>query len=161
MPHATDYKQSGQLKYRSHYDRKFIHPLACGLTKKAEPPPTRDVNRDSGTASANGGWLRRLVRRTISHQTLLAQLLCRPSISKSCMESSARQCHRDSQTRQRKSNEYRRPCLRVRRGLCANPLYPSVTRETLLSPTDLLFVATTEANHPVNSKLATSRAALA
>ena len=29
------------------------------LTKKAEPPPTRDVNRDSGTASANGGWLRR------------------------------------------------------------------------------------------------------
>ena len=38
--------------------------MACvsGLTKKAEPPPTRDVNRDSGTASANGGWLRRLVR---------------------------------------------------------------------------------------------------
>ena len=33
------------------------------LTKKAEPPPTRGVNRDSGTASANGGWLRRLVRR--------------------------------------------------------------------------------------------------
>jgi hypothetical protein len=33
------------------------------LTKKAEPPPIRDVNRDSGTASANGGWLRRLVRR--------------------------------------------------------------------------------------------------
>jgi hypothetical protein len=32
------------------------------LTKKAEPPPTRGVNRDSGTASANGGWLRRLVR---------------------------------------------------------------------------------------------------
>ena len=29
---------------------------------KAEPPPTCDVNRDSGTASANGGWLRRLVR---------------------------------------------------------------------------------------------------
>src|SRR5665213_707080 len=35
----------------------------CCLTKKAEPPPTRDVNRDSGTASANGGWLRRLVRQ--------------------------------------------------------------------------------------------------
>ena len=34
----------------------------CSLMKKAEPPPTRDVNRDSGTASANGGWLRRLVR---------------------------------------------------------------------------------------------------
>jgi len=34
----------------------------CCLTKKAEPPPTRGVNRDSGTASANGGWLRRLVR---------------------------------------------------------------------------------------------------
>ena len=28
--------------------------------EKAEPPPTRGVNRDSGTASANGGWLRRL-----------------------------------------------------------------------------------------------------
>jgi len=29
-------------------------------TKKAEPPPTGDVNRDSGTDSANGGsgdWL--------------------------------------------------------------------------------------------------------
>src|SRR5271166_2870200 len=35
---------------------------AVSLTKKAEPPPTCDVNRDSGTASANGGWLRRLVR---------------------------------------------------------------------------------------------------
>src|ERR1017187_6332151 len=35
------------------------------LTKKAEPPPTRGVNRDSGTASANGGWLRRLVRQHI------------------------------------------------------------------------------------------------
>ena len=34
----------------------------CGLTKKAEPPPTRDVNRDSGTDRAIGGWLRRLVR---------------------------------------------------------------------------------------------------
>jgi len=38
-----------------------------GLTKKAEPPPTRDVNRDSGTASANGGWLRRLVRQMVCH----------------------------------------------------------------------------------------------
>jgi hypothetical protein len=33
-----------------------------GLTKKAEPPPTRDVNRDSGTDNAIGGWLQRLVR---------------------------------------------------------------------------------------------------
>ena len=41
----------------------FINVVARSrLTKKAEPPPTRDVNRDSGTASANGGWLRRLVR---------------------------------------------------------------------------------------------------
>src|ERR1039458_9712187 len=32
--------------------------------EKAEPPPTRDVDRDSGTASANGGWLRRLVERS-------------------------------------------------------------------------------------------------
>src|SRR4051812_32063072 len=29
---------------------------------QAEPPPTRDVNRDSGTDSANGGWLQRIVR---------------------------------------------------------------------------------------------------
>jgi hypothetical protein len=36
--------------------------MRSGLTKKAEPPPARGVNRDSGTASANGGWLRRLVR---------------------------------------------------------------------------------------------------
>jgi len=38
-----------------------------GLTKKAEPPPTRGVNRDSGTDSANGGWLRRLVRPRLHH----------------------------------------------------------------------------------------------
>ena len=45
-----------------------------GLTKKAEPPPTRSVNRDSGTDSANGGWLRRLVRRLVSHtKSLLVQ----------------------------------------------------------------------------------------
>jgi hypothetical protein len=36
---------------------------ARGLTKKAEPPPTRDVNRDSGTDRAIGGWLQRVVRR--------------------------------------------------------------------------------------------------
>ena len=29
-----------------------------GLTKKAEPPPTRGVNRANGTDSANSGWLR-------------------------------------------------------------------------------------------------------
>jgi len=43
----------------------LVSAYKCRLTKKAEPPPTRDVNRDSGTASANGGWLRRLVRRTV------------------------------------------------------------------------------------------------
>jgi len=41
--------------------------LPLRLTKKAEPPPTRGVNRDSGTDSANGGWLRRLVRRLVCH----------------------------------------------------------------------------------------------
>jgi hypothetical protein len=41
----------------------FIKMCECGLTKKAEPPPTCDVNRDSGTECANGGWLRRLVRQ--------------------------------------------------------------------------------------------------
>jgi len=48
----------------THDRRKMMNTLMAqrGLTKKAEPPPTRDVNRDSGTASANGGWLRRLVR---------------------------------------------------------------------------------------------------
>ena len=53
----------------------FIKCASSSLTKKAEPPPTRDVNRDSGTASANGGWLRRLVRRrhfpTFSHPLTL------------------------------------------------------------------------------------------
>src|SRR5450759_1454537 len=41
---------------------KNLIVVSCCLTKKAEPPPTRDVNRDSGTDSANGGWFRRLVR---------------------------------------------------------------------------------------------------
>jgi hypothetical protein len=44
-----------------------IKKRGSGLTKKAEPPPTRGVNRDSGTASANGGWLRRLVRLLVFH----------------------------------------------------------------------------------------------
>ena len=43
--------------------RDDFHVVHSRLTKKAEPPPTRDGNRDSGTDRANGGWLRRLVRR--------------------------------------------------------------------------------------------------
>ena len=48
----------------------FCHKRECGLTKKAEPPPTRGVNRDSGTDRANGGWLRRLVRPLVNHNKL-------------------------------------------------------------------------------------------
>ena len=48
-----------------------VHALVSP-TKKAEPPPTRDVNRDSGTASANGGW--RLVRR--HHREPLSKTHC-------------------------------------------------------------------------------------
>jgi hypothetical protein len=40
----------------------FVMVARSRLTKKAEPPPTRSVNRDSGTDRAIGGWLRRLVR---------------------------------------------------------------------------------------------------
>ncbi len=50
---------------------------SSGLTKKAEPPPTRDVNRDSGTDSANGGWLRRLVRpHGHSHTKASSKTIC-------------------------------------------------------------------------------------
>src|ERR1035441_6505880 len=49
--------------------------MICHLTKKAEPPPTRDVNRDSGTDSANGGWLRRLVRHLV-HNSRFSYQLC-------------------------------------------------------------------------------------
>src|ERR1035438_2605432 len=48
-----------------YHQRSFHIKSSIGLTKKAEPPPTCDVNRDSGTDSANGGWLRRLVRHTV------------------------------------------------------------------------------------------------
>jgi hypothetical protein len=41
--------------------------VSSGLTKKAEPPPTRGVDRDSGTDRAIGGWLQRLVRRIKFH----------------------------------------------------------------------------------------------
>ena len=51
--------------------RFLFHKRVSGLTKKAEPPPTRGVNRDSGTDSANGGWLRRLVRPQNRHNSLL------------------------------------------------------------------------------------------
>jgi hypothetical protein len=49
------------------------------LTKKAEPPPTRGVNRDSGTDRANGGWLRRLVRRRHSLSLLTIVSISIPS----------------------------------------------------------------------------------
>ena len=64
--------QTRHDKYRNsrtaHAAENCVNHATCSLrlhsrlTKKAEPPPTRDVNRDSGTASANGGWLRRIVR---------------------------------------------------------------------------------------------------
>jgi hypothetical protein len=65
---ALDFEQAAKLKVKMPARTivvivfVFIFGLSSGLTKKAEPPPTRDVNRDSGTDSANGGWLRRLVR---------------------------------------------------------------------------------------------------
>src|ERR1035437_4255539 len=46
-----------------------IKKRGSGLTKKAESPPTNGVNRDSGTTSANGGWLRRLVRHQNPHNS--------------------------------------------------------------------------------------------
>jgi hypothetical protein len=63
---------------RKEQNDEYSHGAWSGLTKKAEPPPTRDVNRDSGTDSANGGWLQRLVRRMIhvqSDKTLLLSLV--------------------------------------------------------------------------------------
>ena len=41
------------------------------LTKKAEPPPTRGVNRDSGTDSANGGWVNCWVLHSVPHRLFL------------------------------------------------------------------------------------------
>ena len=40
----------------------------CNHGQHEDPPtaPTRDVNRDSETDSANGGWLRRLVRHRVN-----------------------------------------------------------------------------------------------
>ena len=58
---------------------KFM--MRSGLTKKAEPPPTRDVNRDSGTDSANGGWLRRLVRPRYCHKSKITQASASLSLS--------------------------------------------------------------------------------
>jgi len=66
MP-STNFKRRGGSQQNPIYGltplTDFVIGVISGLTKKAEPPPTRDVNRDSGTDSANGGWLRRLVRR--------------------------------------------------------------------------------------------------
>jgi hypothetical protein len=48
--------------YRQKQNKYGELHIARGLTKKAEPPPTRSVDRDSGTDRAIGGWLQRLVR---------------------------------------------------------------------------------------------------
>ena len=64
-------KHPSEMYNNNQYGRLKFISARSGLTKKAEPPPTRDVNRDSGTASANGGWLRRLVRRlVITHNSV-------------------------------------------------------------------------------------------
>ena len=88
--------------------------LDCGLTKKAEPPPTNDVNRDSGTDSANGGWLRRLVRRHGRHaqnlsanRKLASQLVRRASQPENW--------RRRSSARRRNSSEGRRNLSEGRR----------------------------------------------
>jgi len=56
-------ESSKPMASRHEQSRCILSIRGIRLTKKAEPPPTNGVNRDSGTASANGGWLRRLVRR--------------------------------------------------------------------------------------------------
>src|SRR5271154_4202065 len=56
------------------WDFIFMFGVSCGLTKKAEPPPTRGVDCNR---SANGGWLRRLVRHH-GHISLLS-LIQNPS----------------------------------------------------------------------------------
>jgi hypothetical protein len=45
------------VRNRLNTDNKTMYLIKRSMmpTKKAEPPPTRGVNRDSGTASANGG----------------------------------------------------------------------------------------------------------
>ena len=50
-------KYEPAIKHQLFFDFWFAHMVGwpSGLTKKAEPPPTGDVDRDSGTASANGG----------------------------------------------------------------------------------------------------------
>ena len=39
-----------------------VGPRILGLTTQAEPRRTSDVNRESGTESANRRWLQRIVR---------------------------------------------------------------------------------------------------
>src|ERR1035437_4471287 len=69
---------------------KSVINARCRLTKKAEPPPTGDVNRDSGTESANGGWLRRLVRR---HKSSIARKLIDCFYQWQICSNQCRQCH--------------------------------------------------------------------
>src|SRR5665213_3351373 len=70
-PPANEYAESiTRSLTNAAFSSEIVMACECGLTKKAEPPPTRGVNRDSGTASANGGWLRRLVRPQVSWNVL-------------------------------------------------------------------------------------------
>src|SRR5882724_6634555 len=59
MKQPRDNSEHEKGEDRNNQENAFHSPL----TKKAEPPPTRGVNRVGGTDSANGGWLRRLVKR--------------------------------------------------------------------------------------------------
>jgi hypothetical protein len=52
----------------------MIFQTGSNVESFSEPPPTRDVNRDSGTASANGGWFRReAVRNSFELKTATPQ----------------------------------------------------------------------------------------
>jgi len=59
--------------------RSLFIKVYSSLTKKAEPPPTRDVNRDSRTVSANGGWLRRLVRPQLHVSIQIIRPILKPA----------------------------------------------------------------------------------
>src|ERR1035441_2226760 len=110
---------------------RFLFSYFCGvcercLTKKAEPPPTRDVNRDRGTDSANGGWLRRLVR---PHH--------RPTISLLCWLSGM--CHKWKKPpkglgqtwRQPRDHTYTHKLWRKRSRSASSPPWPSQCRHEL------------------------------
>src|SRR5882724_1041551 len=82
---SNGFSSSAHTEYSSEYSLpQYGHRFISGLTSRAQARGTNQREPRSGTDSANGSWLRRLVRRHLRHiSNNLSQLIAQPSTNRS------------------------------------------------------------------------------